>query len=67
MYNESEPVMLLIVLALMIIYYVIPAIVVAIAAHRKGLTWIGFGLFGLVFTPFIGFLAVIAIPPKIKS
>jgi len=45
-------------------YYLIPCFVCAYAAQKKGLSTIGYLLFAIIFTPVIGFLAVIAIPSK---
>ena len=57
-----------IIIALMIagsiLFYVIPSHVCACAAHKKGLSYASFLVFSLIFTPFLGFLAVIAFPPE---
>ena len=58
---------ILIVAVLATILWIIPAIVCAEAARRKGLSHFWFCMFSLFFTPILGLLAVIAMSPKEKK
>jgi hypothetical protein len=50
-----------------IFFGIIPSIICGVAAHRKGLSGFGFFIISFIFTPIIGFLAVIAMEPKIPT
>ena len=58
---------ILITVVLVVIFWMIPAIVCAEAARRKGLSHFWFCVFSLFFTPILGLLAVIAMTPKKKT
>jgi hypothetical protein len=50
-----------------IVFYFLPAFVAGEAAKRRGYKqWYWFVLFSIVFTPILGFLAVIAFPTKVN-
>jgi len=55
---------ILLTLILFIFVLFVPSLVCAEAANRKGLSGFGFFMFSLLFTPLLGFLAVIAFPKK---
>ncbi len=61
--SDFEAVSILSICGIIFVIWVIPSWVCATAADRKGLTFLGFLLFSLFFTPLLGFLAVIAMPP----
>jgi cytochrome b561 len=52
--------------AFLFLFMLIPSIVCGVAAHRKGLSGFWFFIFSFIFTPIIGFLAVIAFQKKTK-
>ena len=57
---------ILMFIASWIIMWILPSILCSVAAERKGLTKWGFFFFSLFFSGILGFLAVIAFPPKTK-
>jgi hypothetical protein len=68
MYESLNIILTAIVIAGSIVIYVIPSHVCACAAHEKGLSYAKFLAFSLIFTPILGFLAVIAFnPPQIED
>jgi hypothetical protein len=66
MYESLNIILTALVIAGSIIIYVIPSHVCGCAAHEKGLSYAKFLAFSLIFTPILGFLAVIAFNPTIK-
>jgi len=69
--NDAEVVGIIIIGTITIIYgmlfLIIPSLICALAAKRKGYGGFGVFMFSMLFTPIIGFLAVIAFPPKQDS
>ncbi len=62
--SDIDVVAILAVIFGVFVFYLIPSMVCSIAAKRKGLTMVGFFFLSLIFTPIIGFLAVIAFDGK---
>lgn len=66
--KDAEIVGIIIIGTITIIYgmlfLIIPSLICALAAKRKGYSGFGVFMFSMLFTPIIGFLAVIAFPPK---
>lgn len=52
------------IIFIIIIFLLIPALVCGSAAKAKGMSAVAFFFLALIFTPIVGFLAVIAFPDK---